>query len=254
MCISGPRASGPSPPALTALSDDVTAGPSPPPQHTNSGIVSSLFRKTTATNSLLHYTSFHPHYLKKGIPKGQFLRLRRNCSTDTDVLQQSKDLLCRFKKRGYPGRAISGAFQHALQQDRSNLLTKKIRPREFFTCRSRNIIYAIFCDCPKIYVGQTTQELRRQTQQHLSNISTARRDRERKKVLTSVAMHFLDVHQGNTSGFKVMGLESVRTNIRGGDITNNLLRCETKWIFNLKSLAPQGLNEEMLFTGFYKKL
>ncbi|XP_069624016.1 uncharacterized protein [Ranitomeya imitator] len=326
-----------------------------------SSIVCTLYRKPTSTNSLLHYTSFHPQHLKNGIPKGQFLRLKRNCSKETEFVQQSRDLSERFKRRGYPQKNISRAYQYARQQDRKNLFQKKVRdssrplslittfnnqwsdirhvlernwgilmsdtrtipfissspclvarrarnlkdnlchshyqrpvtklkggkrtfgsypcgncnicqfmiaqdgfsvstlsfqiqPKEFFTCRSRNLVYAIFCDCPKIYVGQTTQEIRRRMQQHLSNISTAKRDRDRSKTLTSVAAHFLDRHHGKTSSFKVMGLESVKMNIRGGDIHNHLLRCETKWIYELQSLAPKGLNEELLFTGYYKQL
>ncbi|XP_069601617.1 uncharacterized protein [Ranitomeya imitator] len=219
-----------------------------------SSIICTLYRKPTSTNSLLHYSSFHPQHLKNGIPKGQFLRLKRNCSKEAEFVQQSRDLSERFKRRGYPQKSISKAYQYARQQDRKSLFKKKIQPREFFTCRSRNLVYAIFCDCPKIYVGQTTQEIRRRMQQHLSNISTAQRDRDKSKTLTSVAAHFLDKHRGKTSSFKVMGLESIRMNIRGGDIHNHLLRCETKWIYELQSLSPKGLNEEFLFTGYYKQL
>ncbi|XP_069615772.1 uncharacterized protein [Ranitomeya imitator] len=220
----------------------------------DSKITCNLFRKITATNSLLHYGSFHPQHLKNGIPKGQFLRLRRNCSTNTDFLGQAKDLTKRFQQRGYPQGVISKAFQHARGQDRSNLLEKKIQPREYFNCRSRNLVYAIFCGCPKIYVGQTSQELRRRMQQHLSNIATASRDLRRDNTLSSVAAHFLEKHQGRPAGFKVMGLETVSTNIRGGNITNALLRCESKWIYKLQSCTPSGLNEDLLFTGFYKQL
>ncbi|CAJ0966495.1 unnamed protein product [Ranitomeya imitator] len=91
----------------------------------DSRIVSGLHRKTTATNSLLHFTSFHTFHLRKGIPKGQFLRVRRNCSTDDEFRHQAKDLSDRFKKRGYPQRLVSGAFQHALQQDRKHLFEKR---------------------------------------------------------------------------------------------------------------------------------
>ncbi|XP_069585080.1 uncharacterized protein [Ranitomeya imitator] len=34
-------------------------------------VSSCLYRKLTATNNLLHYSSFHPVHLKKGIPKGR---------------------------------------------------------------------------------------------------------------------------------------------------------------------------------------
>ncbi|XP_077123364.1 uncharacterized protein LOC143777159 [Ranitomeya variabilis] len=276
----------------------------------DSCITCSLFRKTTATNSLLHFNSFHPGHLKNGIPRGQFLRLRRNCSSNVDFEAQARELSMRFKNRSYPRRIISQAYQHARSTERQSLLTKKvreplsslplittfnnqwsdvrdilsnnwailandkkilpfiskspnmvarraknlrdnlchshyqrpptklnrgtktfgsypcgrcnicqfmtaqdgysisvlsfqIRPKEFFTCRSRNIVDAIFCGCPKIYVGQTTQELRRRMQQHLSSISTASKDREKNKILTSVASHFLDIHGGKVAGFGI---------------------------------------------------
>ncbi|CAJ0933919.1 unnamed protein product [Ranitomeya imitator] len=93
----------------------------------DSKISCGLYRKTTATNSLLHFTSFHPYHLRKGIPKGQFLRLRRNCSTDTEFTHQARDLSNRFKQRGYPHKLISDSFRHASQQNRKKLFDKKVR-------------------------------------------------------------------------------------------------------------------------------
>lgn len=43
-------------------------------------IVTNTFRKPTAGNTLLHATSHHLWPLIGGIPTGQFLRIRRNCS------------------------------------------------------------------------------------------------------------------------------------------------------------------------------
>lgn len=60
-------------------------------------IFTDLHRKLTATNSLLHYDSFHQKHLKDGIPMGQFARLRRNCSKDTDFFKQASDLTGRFQ-------------------------------------------------------------------------------------------------------------------------------------------------------------
>lgn len=37
----------------------------------------SIYRKPTATSSLLNWESHHPTSLKRGIPKRQFLRVRR---------------------------------------------------------------------------------------------------------------------------------------------------------------------------------
>ncbi|CAJ0967227.1 unnamed protein product [Ranitomeya imitator] len=59
----------------------------------------TIFRKPTATNSLLRWESHHPFPLKRGIPKGQFLRLRRNCSTLNDFERKSLELGDRFRVR-----------------------------------------------------------------------------------------------------------------------------------------------------------
>ncbi|XP_072006788.1 uncharacterized protein [Engystomops pustulosus] len=40
----------------------------------NNNLCMDLHRKDTATNSLLHYESFHPQHLKSGIPVGQFIQ------------------------------------------------------------------------------------------------------------------------------------------------------------------------------------
>ncbi|XP_069618482.1 uncharacterized protein [Ranitomeya imitator] len=142
-------------------------------------ITTTLFRKQTASNNLLHFESFHPAHLRKGIPKGQFLRLRRNCSRREDFLTESRHLTNRFRERGYPRRTISGAFEFSKGKTREEALRPRVQSKAYFNCRSRNLVYALICGCDKIYVGQTTQELRRRAQQHLSNIAMARSDKSK---------------------------------------------------------------------------
>lgn len=60
-------------------------------------ISTSLYRKPTATNSVLHYDSFHPDHLKKGIPYGQFLKLKRNCTNDQNKKNTWGSSLTDFK-------------------------------------------------------------------------------------------------------------------------------------------------------------
>ncbi|XP_069605723.1 uncharacterized protein [Ranitomeya imitator] len=253
----------------------------------NGKLSTCLYRKPTAVNSLLEYRSFHPKHTRDGIPRGQFLRARRNCTDDEDFRREAHDLTERFRRRNYPKKCISRAYQRAKIQTQDTLLvpTKKetdkfvrfitgyhtqwnqvrdilnnhwriltadtqtaqvISPRPLVTakrapnfrdiltrshysrpthklnrgivlkgsfpcgnctvctymhptrdsfinptdqtphrlksyinCKTSNVIYAIICTCPRVYVGQTTQELRRRIQGHFSTINTAVADRRK---------------------------------------------------------------------------
>ncbi|XP_071989586.1 uncharacterized protein [Engystomops pustulosus] len=131
-------------------------------------------------------------------------------------------------------------------------LKRKYKIRSYINCKTKGVIYILICPCRKLYVGQTTQELRKRCQQHLSTIRTASSDQQKGKKLTSVALHFLRFHGGCSRGLKIVGLEKVTLNNRGGDIVPLLLRNESRWIYMLNTMAPNGLNEELLFTGHYR--
>lgn len=90
-------------------------------------IITRLHRKKTATNSLLHYSSHHPMHLKRGIPVGQFLRVRRNCSDTGDFISNAQDLTRRFINRSYPKWVVSQAFQRARGSDRKELLNTRVK-------------------------------------------------------------------------------------------------------------------------------
>ncbi|CAJ0959959.1 unnamed protein product, partial [Ranitomeya imitator] len=235
-------------------------------------IQTKLFRKTTATNSLLHFMSFHPQHLRNNLPKGQFLRVRHNCSADADFREDVLDLMTRLAKRGYPGRVTSRAFQHSASNKKRTLLqpkiwdqpcttnlvtvynnqwhhvqdvlnrywcillsdpklrpfisdtpkivarkaknlkdhlttshfkrpttklcTETIKTKIYSNCRSRNVTYLLICPCPGIYVGQTSQEVRRSIQQHISNIGKAKGDFEKGIVDIWISIHgYLDIYK-----------------------------------------------------------
>ncbi|CAJ0947719.1 unnamed protein product [Ranitomeya imitator] len=88
----------------------------------NGSIRTTLFRKPTAANGLLRWESYHPTPLKRGIPKGQFLRLRRNCSENGDYQNKARDLKKRFTDRGYPRALLEEANQYAKTIERTTLL------------------------------------------------------------------------------------------------------------------------------------
>ncbi|CAJ0923823.1 unnamed protein product [Ranitomeya imitator] len=90
----------------------------------NGGLTTSIYRKPTSTNSLLNWHSHHPIPLKKGIPKGQFLRLRRNCSNIKMFHSQAGDMFTRFREKNYPPHILTAAYNVAANADRQQLLQK----------------------------------------------------------------------------------------------------------------------------------
>ncbi|XP_075696939.1 Na(+)/H(+) exchange regulatory cofactor NHE-RF4 [Rhinoderma darwinii] len=59
-----------------------------------------VFRKKTSVNALLHATSAHNQSTIGTVPTGQFLRMRRICSSNVSFEKQSSDLRERFLDRG----------------------------------------------------------------------------------------------------------------------------------------------------------
>ncbi|CAJ0941598.1 unnamed protein product, partial [Ranitomeya imitator] len=96
----------------------------------------TLFRKPTATNNLLDWGSSHPHSQRRGIPKGQYLRVKRNCSNPSNFYREAKDLRNRFLDRGYPRNVLQEAFKKVESCDRNSLLT----PRETKSDKRTRII------------------------------------------------------------------------------------------------------------------
>ncbi|XP_077123750.1 uncharacterized protein LOC143781122 [Ranitomeya variabilis] len=85
-------------------------------------IITDVFRKPTATNTLLHASSAHHRSTINGIPTGQFLRVKRICSNTEDYDNQASDLVRRFSERGYSNRQIKKGFKKASSVSREELL------------------------------------------------------------------------------------------------------------------------------------
>lgn len=91
------------------------------------GVISTtLFRKSTASNSLLRADSTHPVKLKKSIPFAQYMRLRHMCTTREDFEVQAGLLQDWFLTRGYSQSLLKRAYQNARKEDRHHLLYKNI--------------------------------------------------------------------------------------------------------------------------------
>ena len=91
-------------------------------------LCSTLFRKSTAGNTILHADSSHPLSLKNSIPFGQYLRLRRNCSNDVLFLEEAGKLQDRLLCRGYSRKCLRKAYNKTKLLPRHTLLHKKKMP------------------------------------------------------------------------------------------------------------------------------
>jgi len=91
----------------------------------NQGILhTSVYRKPTDRNTILHAKSFHPNWLIENIPYGQFQRVKRICDQEHIFESKSLEMMSRFKERGYRSSILKKAYTRAQQVDRSVLLQR----------------------------------------------------------------------------------------------------------------------------------
>lgn len=89
----------------------------------------TLYRKKTDRNSILHGQSYHPTPLKRSLPISQFNRIRRICSTDENFEVQAKDLEQRFSQRQYKSQWVSSARDRFHGMSQSDCLQTRRQDR-----------------------------------------------------------------------------------------------------------------------------
>jgi hypothetical protein len=85
----------------------------------------SLFVKPTHTNSYLSTNTNHPKHIIKNIPKAQFLRVKRICTSYIDYIHFSRQLIFQFYAKGYNFRKISHLANVVGGLNRKSLLKYK---------------------------------------------------------------------------------------------------------------------------------
>ena len=100
-----------------------------------------LYTKPTDSNNYLHFFSAHPGHCKRGIPLGQFLRLRRICSEDEAFVNHCAEKAKHFLRRKYPREVIAEAFQKAWNTNRADLLRTDREDKE---TQDSNILVTTF--------------------------------------------------------------------------------------------------------------
>ncbi|XP_078527507.1 uncharacterized protein LOC144799808 [Lissotriton helveticus] len=97
-------------------------------KHIDGRLNVELFTKTTDRNTMLHFDSNHPTCQKNNIPFGQFLRLKRNCTTMRDYEKHADVLKKKFLERGYPRRLIRQAYKKAKYFNRETIFEENPTP------------------------------------------------------------------------------------------------------------------------------
>lgn len=314
-------------------------------------LVTSLFRKETAGNSILHANSGHPPQLKNSIPYGEFLRIKRNCSTKKDCDIAINDSFKRFQARGYQTELLEKARSKVESIQRNSLLNKKgaksddmvnqrfrlittysydsyklrgilqrnwnllktdpvigkdiptfplmtfrkarsLRDKlvhshldstpnrvgyfgeikgffpcgkckacvaskrtltyqvkgvkggkkimKFLTCTTTHCVYCLRCPCGLRYVGSTIHSVKLRVLEHMRAISN-------KDANYPVARHFALKHNSNRNMLEYFAIDTISAHARGGDRILALRRLESRYIIDLNTKSPAGLNsgEEM---------
>ena len=93
-------------------------------------ISTDVYCKPTDTHQYLHYGSCHPRHVKKGIPYGQALRVKRICSTEESYRDRLRDLRSNFIKRGFKENLVDSEFERARAKTRESLLCQDSNRRD----------------------------------------------------------------------------------------------------------------------------
>ena len=96
----------------------------------NKNLEVELYSKPTDTHNYLHFSSYHQSHTKRGGPFGQFLRVRRNCTSEQDYVKHSQTMKKHYIERGYPSKHVEAARKKALDANRSDLLDPSRKKRK----------------------------------------------------------------------------------------------------------------------------
>jgi len=86
-----------------------------------------LYIKKTQTFQYVPINSNHPDYIIKNIPKSLFRRIRRICSSYSDFLYHSRNLIFNLLNRGYNINSLMKVFLSTSRIDRLSLIQYKSR-------------------------------------------------------------------------------------------------------------------------------
>jgi hypothetical protein len=92
-------------------------------------VVTDLFCKKTDAHLYLRNDSCHPKNCLKGLAKGEFLRVKRICSSEENFKKRASELKGFFIKRGFQETELNKALEEVTNQNREDLLNYKEKKR-----------------------------------------------------------------------------------------------------------------------------
>ncbi|CAJ0965458.1 unnamed protein product [Ranitomeya imitator] len=193
--------------------------------------------------------------LRKVIPTSPQMVAKRSQNIKDLLVHSHYDSSRNIKKRALPDGFFPCGFCKACLNLRRTFSfsnwngSKNYEIRKHLTCASRGVIYYAKCPCEMIYIGLTTRELKIRVREHIRDIEKAATI-EDISILKTLPRHFKAHHKCNPRGLIIWGIDQVELGIRGGDLGQVLAQYESRWIFRLGTLTPQGLNENLGFNAF----
>ena len=101
----------------------------------------------------------------------------------------------------------------------------------YITCTHSNVVYCLICiKCNKMYIGQTSLNLRLRFRKHRASA------KDEKKKMWPLYRHFRQGHHSFENDHRVIPLESCRKEL--------LLVRERYWIDSLQTTLPHGVNSK----------
>jgi hypothetical protein len=92
----------------------------------------ALFTKPFIKPSYLRTESNHPIHIQKNIPKSQFIRIRRLCTSLTDFIYYSRSSFFQFMEIGYNYKQLQDTFRLVYSLNRNDLLKEKSKQSNDF--------------------------------------------------------------------------------------------------------------------------
>lgn len=106
---------------------------------------------------------------------------------------------------GVPPFIYRKTSSHIRGLTRSTANGREFEIKEFISCMSIHIVYALECPCRLMYIGRTKRTLGKRISEHIYNISIGYKDH-------SVSLHFRCKHNGNPAGLKFWGIDKIHPN------------------------------------------